>query len=83
MKLLLPPRDGSYSYQIAKGFEANMRQRAEFAEAGKKSPAIAREIRQACAEDIVFWINMFCYLVEPRNVAGETRTRVVMKKLVR
>ena len=39
----------------------------------KRSPSRAAEIKKICSEDILFWINTFCYGYDPRNVG-----RVIM-----
>src|SRR3990167_4692087 len=46
--------------------ELNVRFRAELIQRADKNPAVAKEIIKPCREDILFWINVFCWTKDPR-----------------
>src|SRR3990167_9660363 len=46
--------------------ELNVRFRAELIQRADKNPAVAKEIIKTCREDILFWINVFCWTKDTR-----------------
>lgn len=57
----------SASFAIPKEIAANARLRRRLLWDGAHVPGAAREIRKACADDILFWINLFGWTYDPRK----------------
>jgi hypothetical protein len=52
---------------VPKDFEANLRFRQKVLRSAAEDPAVAREYRQMCAEDLMFYVNTFCWTYDPRQ----------------
>ena len=54
---------------VPKDFEANRRWRMKALHDGAKVGGAARALREACKNDVLFWINTFCWTYDPRTAA--------------
>ena len=52
---------------MPKELESNLRYRQELIEAAYTDPAVGEALRQFCKDDILFFINTFCWVYEPRS----------------
>ena len=52
---------------MPKELESNLRYRQELIEAAYLDPLVGEAIRQFCKDDILFFINTFCWVYEPRS----------------
>lgn len=57
-----------FNHRIPKDIRANLRWRAAVHRRIAKDPAFAEAIREACAKDILFFINGFCWTYDPRRL---------------
>ncbi|HYE77714.1 MAG TPA: hypothetical protein VEI97_06995, partial [bacterium] len=53
--------------RVPKGFQENLEFRRSLVEQGTASPAAARAIRRACRDDLLFYVNAFCWTYDPRR----------------
>ena len=53
--------------EFPKGLAENRRARMRLLWDGAHDPAAASEIRRQCAEDLLFWVNGFCFTFDPRK----------------
>lgn len=51
----------SHHLLLSRDLKRNLRQRAELLDAAAGDPAVQRRLVQMCREDILFWINAFCF----------------------
>jgi len=51
---------------VPKGFDENLRFRRDVLELARTDPAEARNIRKMCAEDLLFYVNTFCWTYAPK-----------------
>lgn len=58
---------GEFYHHIPKDPKANMRFRREIIKWGFESKRNAAELREMCKRDILFFLNVFCWLLEPRK----------------
>lgn len=57
-----------YYKGVPKDIEANLKWRAEVLERAGKDPQYAATLKQMCADDVLFYINVFCWIKEPRDM---------------
>jgi len=66
----LPPVDRtkySYYHLVPKEYRANLKFRRELVELGGSSKRQAEELWLMCARDMLFYVNAFCWIFEPRQ----------------
>lgn len=56
--------------RVPKTLEANLRYRKKLRERAVEDPAFRAAMMQACKQDVLFWLNAFCWLYEPRVMRG-------------
>jgi hypothetical protein len=52
---------------VPKDFDANVRFRRELIQMAVSDKGARRQLRQMCAEDLLFYINAFCFTYDPRR----------------
>lgn len=52
---------------VPKSFDTNLAWRQEILEMAGRSPAAAAQLRQMCSEDLLFYVNAFCWTYDPRS----------------
>lgn len=52
---------------VPKDFDANLRFRASMIREAASDPSSAAQIRTMCAEDLLFYVNTFCWTYDPRT----------------
>ncbi len=57
---------------VPKGIEDNLRFRREMLTRAAAYPAVARELKKMCAEDLLFYVNTFCWTYDPRSKVSVT-----------
>jgi hypothetical protein len=60
-------------YHLApKDFDANLRYRREILQMAGTDPAAAAQLRAMCAQDLLFYVNTFCWTYDPRAKVSVT-----------
>ena len=57
-----------YYKGVPKDPEVNLRWRAQVLERAGNDEQYAATLKQMCADDILFYINVFCWIHEPRDL---------------
>jgi hypothetical protein len=52
---------------VPKELSANLHFRKKVLELGKTDPSKAKELRRMCSEDLLFYVNVFCWTFNPRD----------------
>ncbi len=52
---------------VPKDFDANIKFRREILQMAGMDPAVAIQLKQMCAEDLLFYVNTFCWTYDPRS----------------
>lgn len=55
-----------YYHLVPKGFEENLRWRRDVLRLGASDSSKAAELKRMCAEDLLFYVNTFCWTYDPR-----------------
>lgn len=58
---------GKWIHLVPKGFDENLRWRIEMIRAARASAADQAALRRMCSEDILFYVNAFCWTYDPRR----------------
>ena len=58
---------GKWIHLVPKGFDENLRWRIEMIRAARASAADQAALRKMCSEDILFYVNAFCWTYDPRR----------------
>lgn len=54
-------------HMVTKGFQENLQFRERCLDLVKESPGAAAAFRALCAQDLLFYLNAFCWIFEPRD----------------
>lgn len=65
--------DAPFYPRVPKLPDANLRYRRKLLEAARRDRGLQRDLLYACKTDILFWINAFCWLYEPRMPSGQRK----------
>lgn len=57
----------SWYAKVPKSYRANLKFRANLIERAAKSRSLQRELVKACSEDVLFYVNTFCWTYDPRK----------------
>jgi len=57
---------------VPKDFDANLRFRREILQMAGSDPRAASQLRRMCAEDMLLYVNLFCWTYDPRAVVKVT-----------
>ena len=67
------------SIAVAKDFEKNRKLRMGLLWDGAHDRLAARQIREECGKDLLFYVNLFCWTYDPRRIrtyrSSRTRSR--------
>ena len=61
------PKDFPYLNYVPKDLEANLLFRKKTLTEAAKNPTFRAALRQKCADNLLFWVNTFAWLIEPRS----------------
>ncbi len=61
--------DFPYYHRVPKGYEENLEWRRAVLALSRRSETYRDEFRFACCRDLLFYINTFCWILEPRDGA--------------
>lgn len=56
----------SWVHLVPKGYEANLKWRRDVVSEAKRDEALQASLRRMCAEDLLFYVNAFCWTYDPR-----------------
>ena len=58
---------GTWYSRVPKDYAKNLRFRRNLLRRASKSVVLQRKLKKACSEDILFYINVFCWTYDPRK----------------